>query len=143
MRPNGESAAPAPILEIFDQLLGRFELRAGRLVPVKIAHQADAEPDVVHVIAVDVAASRLPGPAIANLDLAVPRRCSIANHEVISEAISHPAHAAVIVIEHPRAPLARAAVVHDHEFPPGPLHRRAADRFDIRRGKITIVGRSS
>lgn len=140
MGADRESPAPAAILQIFDQLLGGLELRARRLVPVEIAHQANAEPDVVHVIAVDVAAPRLPHPAIADLDLAVARRCAVADHEVIGQPVPHPAHAPMIIIENARAPLARAAIVHDDKLPAGPLHRRAANRFDVRGRKITIVG---
>src|SRR5688572_31261759 len=117
MGTNRESPASATILKIFDQLLGRFELRACRLMPVEIAHQANAEADIVHVIAVDVAAPGLSRPAIADLDLAVARRGAIADHEVISQSVPHPADASMIVIENARAPLARAAVVHDDKFP--------------------------
>ena len=79
----------------------------------------------------NVAAPRLPHPAIADFDLAVTRRGPIADHEMIGQAVPHPAHTPMIIIENPRASLPRAAVVHDDEFPAGPLHRRAPDRFNV------------
>ena len=59
------------LLQIPSQFLARFELRARRLVAIEIAHEANTEPDVVHVIAVDMAAARLAHPAVADFDLAV------------------------------------------------------------------------
>ena len=112
-------------------------------MPVEIAYQTNAEPDVVHVIAVDVTAPRLPRPAIADFDLAVARRSAVSDHEMISQAVSHPADAAMVVIKHAGASLPRPAVVDDHEFPPGPLDWRAPDRVDVCGGKITIVGRAA
>ena len=142
MGPDRESPASATVLEIFNQLFRGFELGAGRLVPVEIAHQANTEPDVVHVIAVDVASPGLSRPAVADLDLAVARRCAIPDHEVIGQAVPHPPNAPMIIIKHARASLTRAAVVNDDEFPAGPLHRRTPDRFDIGGGKITVIDRA-
>src|SRR5437762_892521 len=126
----------AAFLEILDQLFAGLELRPRGLVAVKIAHETNAEPDVVHVIAVDMAAAHLVHPAIADLDLAVPRRGAVADHEMIGEPVSHPADVAMIVIEDARAPLPRAAVVDDDEFPARPLHRCAPDRVDVRGREI-------
>ena len=128
-------------LEIFDQLFAGFELGAGRLVAVEIADETNPEPDVVHVIAVNVTAAGLSHPAVADFDLAVPRRGAVADDEMIGEPVFHPANAAVIIIENLRAPLPGAAVVDDDEFPARPLDRRAPDRVDVRGGEITIVGR--
>src|SRR4051812_41006061 len=52
MRPHRHF--PASFLEIFDQLFTGLQLGPGRLVTVKIAHKANPEADVVHVITVDV-----------------------------------------------------------------------------------------
>src|SRR2546423_5343757 len=94
----------AAFLEILDQLFARFELRPRRLVAVEIAHETNPEPDVVHVIAVDMAAAHLVNPAIADLDLAVAGGGAVADHEMIGEPVPHPADVAMIIIEHPRAP---------------------------------------
>ena len=131
----------AAFLEILDQLFARFELGAGRLVAVEIADETNPEPDVVHVIAVNMAAAHLANPAVADLDLAIPRRGAVADDEMISEPVLHPANATVIIIEHLRASLPRAAVVNDDEFPARSLHWRAPDRVDIRGRQITVVGR--
>src|SRR5205085_5136630 len=76
MRAHGHLRAvdfAAANAQIADQLLAGFELRARRLIAVEIADETNAEPDVVHVIAVDVAATELVHPAIADLDLAIAR----------------------------------------------------------------------
>ena len=108
---------PAAFLEIADQLFACFELRAGRLIAVEIAHQTNPEADVVHVIAVDVAAAGLPHPAFADFDLAIARGSPVPDDEMIRETVLHPAHVAMVVIENAGASLPRATVVHDGEFP--------------------------
>ena len=131
----------ASFLEIFDQLLTGIQLCAGRLVAIEIADETNPEPDVVHVIAVDVAAAHLFDPALADLDLAVARRSSVADHELISEPVFHSANMAMVVIENLRAPLPRPTIVNDDEFPAIALDGRAADRVDVRGGEIAIIRR--
>ena len=131
----------ATFLEILDQLFARFELGACRLVAIEIAHKTNPEPDVVHIIAVDMAATHLPNPPIADFDLAVPRRGAVANDEMISEPVPHPADVAMVVIENPGASLPRSTVVDDDKFPAVALHGRAPDRVDVRGGQITIIRR--
>ena len=63
-------ADPAP--EITDQLIERFIFRLGRQVPIEVPHQADADRDIVEIIAVNVSAVQLPDPTVADLDLTVP-----------------------------------------------------------------------
>jgi hypothetical protein len=132
---------PAAFLKIFYQLFAGIELRARGLVAVEIADETNPEPDVVHVIAMDMAAAHLVHPTVPDFDLPVPRRSSVADDEMISEPVFHPADVAVIIIEHLRAPLPRAAVVDDDEFPTRPLHRRSPDRVDVRGGEITVIRR--
>ena len=79
--------------------------------------ETNAEADVVHVIAVDVAAAGLPHPAFADFDLAIARGSPVPDDEMIRETVLHPAHVAVVVIENAGASLPRATVVHDGEFP--------------------------
>lgn len=64
-------ALSAALPQISNQLLARFELRACRLVAIEIAHKTNAEPDVVHIITMDVAAVNLAAPPIADFDLAI------------------------------------------------------------------------
>ena len=132
---------PATFLQIFDQFFTRFELRARRLVAIEITDETNPESDVVHVIAVNVAPAHLLYPAVANLDLAVARGSAVADDEVISETVLHPANVPMIIIEHPGASLPRAAVVDDDEFPARALDWRAADRVDVRAGEVTIIRR--
>jgi hypothetical protein len=63
-------ADPAP--QITDQLIERFVFRFSRQVPIEIPDQADADGDIVKIIAVNVSAVQLPDPAVADLDLTVP-----------------------------------------------------------------------
>ena len=132
---------PAALLEIFDQFFTRLQLRARRLVAIEIADETNPEPDVVHVIAVDVAAAHLFYPAIANLDLAVARRSAVPDDKMIGETVLHSAHVPMIIVEHARASLPRPAVVDDDEFPACALDRRTTDRVDVRGGEITIICR--
>ncbi len=73
----------AAFSQVADEFFARIELSARRLAAIEVAHQTDAERDVVQVIAVHVAAVDLTAPAIPYFDLAVTARCSVADHEMI------------------------------------------------------------
>jgi hypothetical protein len=77
-----------------------------------------------------VSAVDLAPPAIAHFYLAVPSGRSVANHEMIREAVLHSAHVPMIIIEHACIALPCATVVHDDELPATPFHGRTANRFD-------------
>src|SRR5581483_4963507 len=124
----------ASLPQITDQFLAGLKLRAGGPIAVKIAHQTDAEGNVVQIIAVHMAAIDLPAPAVAHLNLPVSCGGSVANHKMIRQTILHPADVPMIIIEHTRVALPRAAVVDHDEPPPMPFNRCAPDRFDDRTG---------
>ena len=133
MRPHRDRAPlgfAAAFSQVTDEFFARVELRTRWLVPIEIAYQTNAKRDVVQIIAVHVAAIDLASPPIANLDLAVAGRCSIADNEVIRKPILHPADVPMIIIEHARVSLSRAAVMHDNELPATAFHRGASDSFD-------------
>lgn len=133
MRPHGDLAAiglAATVAQVADEFFTRVELRARRLVTIKIAYQANAERDVVQIIAVHMAAVDLAPPAIAHFDLAVACGSSVANHEMVRKTILHPADVPMIIIKSARVSLPRAAIMHDNELPATPLHWRASDGFD-------------
>lgn len=88
----------------------------------------------MYVTAVDLAA-----PTIAHFDLTVSGGCSIPDHKMIGETVLHPAHVAMVIIEHARVSLSRTAIMHDNELPTAPFHRRAADRVDNGSREIAIV----
>ena len=132
-------AFSAALLQIPNQLLARFELGARRLVAIEIANETNAESDVVQIIAVDVAPINLTAPAIADFDLAVARRSSVSNNEMVRQSIPHSPNLSVIVIESSCVALPRAAVVHDDELPATSLHRRAPDLFDDGAREVTKV----
>ena len=72
----------------------------------------------MHVAAVDLAP-----PAIADSDFAVAGGGAVADHEMVGEAVAHPADVAVVVIEDAGVALPSAAVVDDdkrHRSRPSP-----------------------
>ena len=122
----------AAVAQIANEFLARVELCARGLVPIEIAHQTNAERDVVQIIAMHVAAVDLTPPALTDFDLAVTGRRSVTDHEMIRKTVLHPANMSMVVIEHARVALSRAAVMYDNELPPTPFHRCAPDRFHNR-----------
>ena len=133
MRPHWDVAPvdlAATVAQVADEFFASVELRARRLVTIKIAYQANAERNVVQIIAVHMAAVDLAPPAIAHFDLAVARGSSVANHEMVRKTILHPADVPMIIIKSARVSLPRAAIMHDNELPATPLHWRASDGFD-------------
>ena len=126
--------APVGLTATFSQIADKFlacvKLRAGRLSTIEIAHQANAERNVVQIITVHVPAVDLAAPAIAHFNLAVSCGCSVPDHKMIGETILHPAHVPMVIIEDTRIALPRAAIMDHNELPATPFHRRASDRFD-------------
>ena len=133
MRPHGDIASvdfAATFSQVADEFFARIELRAGWLVAIEIAYQANAERNVVQIIAVHMPAVDLAPPAIAYFDLAVARGCSIPNDEMIRKTILHTADMPMVVIKHARVSLPRAAIVHNNELPATSFHWRASDSVD-------------
>ena len=133
MRPHGDIASvdfTATFSQVADEFFAGIELRAGWLVAIKIAYQANAERNVVQVIAVHVPAVDLAPPAIPDFDLAIAGRCSIPDHEMIRKPILHTADMPMIIIKHTRVSLPCAAIMHDNELPATPFHWRASDSVD-------------
>jgi hypothetical protein len=133
MRPHRDLAAidlAAAFSQVTDKFFTRVELCARWLIAIKVAYQANAERNIVQIIAMHMAAVDLSPPAIAHFDLPVACRCSVPDHEVIGKTVLHPAHMFVIIIEHARVSLSCATIVHHDELPATPLHRRAPDGVD-------------
>jgi len=139
-RDGASLSVAATFAKIADEFFARVELCAGWLVAIKIAYQTNAERNVVQIIAVYVAAVDLTPPAISHLDLAVASGSSVADHEVVSKTVLHPADMSMIIIKNARVSLPRPAVMHHNELPAAPLHRCASDSIDHRPGEITVVG---
>ena len=76
-----------------------------------------------------MAAVDLSGPAVSDFDLSIARGISVADDEVVGEAILHFANAFVIDIKDPRVSLAGATVMNDDVFPPSALHFGIVDGF--------------
>ena len=111
--------------EVGDEFGERGLLGFADVLHIEIADEADADADVVQVVAVDVAALILPVPAVADFDRAVPRRSAVADDEVIREAVHHVPHIAVVVLECGGVSLPRAAVVDDDVAPASARDGRA------------------
>ena len=109
------------------------------MVAVEIADQTNPERDVVQIIAVDVSAVDLPPPTVAHFDLTVTGRSSVADDEMISESVLHPAKMPVIIIERSRISLTRSAVVHDNVLPATPRDWRAIDLGAHGARQITVT----
>ena len=118
---------PAALSQIINQLFAGFELAAGWLIAIEIAHQANAERNVVQIIAVHVSAVNLAPPAIAYFDLAITGRSAVSDDEMIGEPILHSTHVPVVIIENPGAALSCAAVVHNNELPATAHYRGPID----------------
>ena len=129
---------PAPFPQIIDQLFACFQLTARRLTAVEIAYQANAERDVVQIVAMHVPAVDLAPPTIAHFDLAVARRSAIADNEMIGEPVFHPANMSVVIIENARATLPGPTVVYDYELPAAPHNRRPVDFISHRSRKVPV-----
>lgn len=123
MRVDFSAAFP----QVVDQFFARLQLAPGRLIAVKISDQTNTQSDVVQIIAVNVAAVNLPAPAVANLDLPVSGRCAVAYDEMICQAVLHPSHVPMVIIENASTTLTRSAVMHDNKLPAAPHHRSAID----------------
>ncbi len=106
-----------PLPQITDQLVDRFILRPGGQVAIEIADQADADRDVVEVVAVHMPPGNLVNPAIADLDLAVAGGAAVANHKMICEPIGHVTDMTMVIVEDSRIALPSAAIVNNDVFP--------------------------
>ena len=124
------------ISEEADEFLERLELFGGRFVVVVVADETNADADIVQVVAVDVAACLLDFPAVTDLDLSIASGGSVADHEVIGEAVLHFADAAVVIFECLGVTLARTAVVNDDVFPASFGDRWAVDLVSEGRGDV-------
>ena len=129
----------AALPQITDQFFAAIELRACRLVTIEVAYQTNPERDVVEIIAVDVATVDLASPTIADFDLAVAGRSAVANHEMISEPVLHPADMSMIIVERGGVALPRATIVYDDVLPTALRHRCAVDLIAHRCGEITVT----
>ena len=108
--------------EVTYEFIERFKLSVGWKVAVEIANQANAKPDIVKVITVDVSACHLLNPSVANFDLAIAGRCTVADDQMVGQSIWHFAHVAMIVVEDPGVPLSGSAIVDNDIFPSVPGH---------------------
>ena len=129
----------APLPQVTNQFLARVKLRASRLVAIEVTDQTNPERDVVEIVAVHVTAVDLTPPAVAHFDLTIAGRCSVADHEMISESVLHSPDAPMVIVEHGRVPLSCAAVVHDDVLPASTRNRGTIDCRSHRCCEILIT----
>ena len=115
----------ATVSQIANEFLTCVKLCARRLVSIEIAHETNAERDVVQIIAVHMTAVDLTSPAIADFDFSVTGGGAVADDEVVSESVVHPSDISVVVIEDAGVALPGTAVVHDDKAPAVTQHRGA------------------
>lgn len=106
-----------PSSEVADELVQSFVLGFCGQIAIEIAHETDADGNIVQIVAVNVASTELAIPPISNFDLAVSRRCTVSDHEMVGQSIGHSADMTMVVIEDAGVTLARPAVVNDNIFP--------------------------
>lgn len=89
---------PIAPLQAFDEPCRGLQLFLGHVVTVKIADQADADSDFVHVHGVAVGAVHLFVPPLAGLHLARKGAAgSVVDDEMIAEPVPEPAFAVTLV----------------------------------------------
>lgn len=92
-------------------------LRFCGFVAVQVTDEADSKGDIVEVIARDVSAIDLAGPAVPDLDLPIARGFAVANDKVVGEAILHFSNTSMVIVKDASVSLSGAAVVNDDVFP--------------------------
>jgi len=118
---------PDPVSKIGDQLVESPDLGLGGLVTVEVADQANAERNVIEVVARDMSAVELSRPPVTDLNGAVSRSVTVPDHEMVGEAILHVADPEVVDVEDPGIPLPCAAVVDNDVFPASPANSSSID----------------
>lgn len=118
---------PATLPQISNQLFATIKLRARRLVAIEIADQTNPKRDIVQIITVDVATINLAPPPVAHFDLTITGRSAVADDEMVSEPVLHPAKMTMVIIECGRVSLPGPAVVNNDVLPPAARHRSAID----------------
>ena len=121
-----------PSSEVADELVQSFVLGFCGQIAIEIAHETDADGNIVQIVAVNVASTELAIPPISNFDLAVSRRCTVSDHEMVSQSVWHSANMTMVVVENARVTLARPAVMNDDIFPSIAGNARVIDSFSNR-----------
>ena len=122
--------------QVPNQFIERFKLSMGREVAIEIADQANTDSDIIQIIAVDVAARHLLHPSIANFDLTIPGRSTVADDKMVGQPIWHFAHVAVVIVKDSSVSLPCSAIMNDDIFPPVAGHPRIVDCLADRRGQV-------
>jgi len=113
--------------EVTYEFIERFKLSVGWKVTIEIADQANAKPDIVKVIAVNVSACQLLNPSVANFDLAIAGRRTVTDDEMVGQSVWHFAHVAMIIVKDPSVPLSGSAIMDNDIFPSVPGHACVVD----------------
>jgi len=116
-----------PIAQVGDEFLEGPDLGFGGLITIEVADETNAEGDVIEVVAGDMATVELCGPAVTDLHLTISGAMSVADNEMVGEAVFHVADAEMVNIENTGISLTGAAVVDNDVFPTTAVHRGTID----------------
>jgi hypothetical protein len=126
-----------PLAKVAKQLVQSLILSLGGQIPIEIADQTDPDRYIVQVIAMDMATGELAYPTVADFDLSIAGGGTVADYEMVGEAVRHLTHAPMVVIENSRISLSCPAVVDDNIFPAITGYSSLVDRPAHSRCKIT------
>lgn len=104
--------------QVADQFIQSFVLCFCWQIAIKVAYKANADRNIVQIVAVYVAAVNLTIPTVPNFDLTVSGRSAVPDNEVVSQSIRHFADMPMIIVENACVPLTSPAVMDDYVFPP-------------------------
>ena len=83
----GDDIFYGALAQVPDEFVQGLELLGGGLFLVEITNKADAQGDIVQVVAVDMAPVDLFFPAVAHLDLTIARGGAVADDKVVSQPV--------------------------------------------------------
>ena len=141
MRPDKNIATvdlPTALAKVTDQFFATIELSLGGLVVIEIAHETNAERDIVQIIAVDMTAINLVPPAITHFDLSISGGGPVSDDEVVGQSVPHSTDMPMIIVEHTGISLSRSTIVNNNELPPPALDRSPTDLLDHRSRQVTV-----
>ena len=130
-------------LEVANEFLQRGELFFRGALLIEVAHQTNAQGNVVEVVTVDMAAVELLFPTRPDFDFAVPGGGAVADHKMIGKTVGHFSNIGVIEIKRPGVALFGAAVVNDDVAPAGSSDRRGVNGLTHRACEKFPAGKPS
>lgn len=117
-----------PTSQICDKFVEGTKLGFGRLIAIQVPYEADADRDIVEVVAGHMPAVDLFCPARTYFNFTITRRSSVADDKMVGHSMLHLANPAMISVENAGVALPGSAVVNDDIFPSAFFDSCAVDR---------------